>query len=245
MKTSLKNKLAVIALAGSLGNSGCLAYTTYKTIPPAFVPVLTVPFEQPENEFRQNGLLDCQWKDCGKLTWQEAIAQIHTPEQAQTYLDSHFSPDYDEVGGKYFYFFFPTWGFITKGKGESFKYNHAKAKGICLDYATAAAALLSDDGYTPLLLMMQDNNPPSSKHMVYLYQTKEGYNALGISPLKRGYPSIDALIRSLNQTYGFNFNEYGVINLDNNFTREEWVSGDVDLQIPLVDKWIKLKGEYK
>ncbi|MEK6969193.1 MAG: transglutaminase-like domain-containing protein [Nanoarchaeota archaeon] len=150
MAKNIKDKLVVIALAGSLGNSGCLTYTT---MPLNFVPVFTVPIGGVVNEQAKNK----EFVDYSKLTWQEAIDQVQTPEQAQEYLDQHFSTDYDEVG----------W----HSKGESFKYNHSKAKGNCLDYATVAAALLSDNGYSPILLAMSDSN---TAHAVYLYRTKEG-----------------------------------------------------------------------
>ncbi len=221
MVPNLTSKLALATIVGSLCNSGCSAY---KTVSPSMIPVLTVPIEKLGNKMLSNEV------DYRKLTWQEAIEQVKTPVQAQGYLDRHFSFDSDEVG----------W---LNNKGESFKYNHSRAKGNCLDYATIAAALLSDDGYSPLLLVMTDSN---TAHAVYLYRTKEGYGALGNTPISPGNSSVEELVNFFNRSYGSRHDKYGVVNLDENFTREEWISGEVDLNAglntSLLDKWTKLKG---
>ena len=219
MVKKTKDKLVLTALAGSLlFNAGC---ATYKTMSPDLIQPVT-PIARPIKQLKEP-------IDYGKLTWQEAIKYVQTPEQAQDYLDRHFRPDFDEAFGP------------ERNKiGESFKYNHSRAKGLCLDYATIAAALLSDDGYPPFLLVVRTSDD-SSKHAVYLYRTKAGYGALGQFSLKP-LPSLDKLIYSIRGKYLSEYDKYMIVNLDKNFPRQEWISGEVNLQaVSFIDEWTKLK----
>ena len=205
--------------------SGC---TTYTAMPPRFIrsasPVHTSTAKTDDKPI-----------DYGTLTWQEAIEYVQSPEQAQDYLDRHFRFDASELKG------FDLGIFHVGTKGESFKYNHSRAKGVCLDYATSAAALLAGNGYDPLLLLMKGGG---EKHAVYLYRTEEGlYGALGNTPLAPQYDSIESVVVELKVRNKSEFEEYCVVDLDRNFGRNEWISGDVDLQRSRADNWIKLKKE--
>ncbi|MBU0760577.1 MAG: hypothetical protein KJ600_06420 [Nanoarchaeota archaeon] len=214
-------KITAVVLVGiSLLGSGC---ATYKTMSPDLI--------QSAPPIRKGESLVENPTDYSKLTWQEAIEHVRTPEQAQDYLDRHFEYDKDEEEG------FSLRLFNVGSKGESFKYNHTRAKGVCLDYATSAAALLSDDGYEPLLLCMRGD----VLHAVFLYRTDEGFGALGKPPSFGVCPTLDGLVKSFTLPNGGKFREYAVVDLDKNFTREEWISGDVDLQIPFMDKWRKVR----
>lgn len=168
--------------------------------------------------------------DYSKLTWQEAIAYVKTPEQVQDYLERHFEYDFDEYNG------FSFFGLFNVGtKGETFKCNHTKRKGICIDYATSAAALLSDDGYPPLLLYMKKGQ---SRHVVFLYKTEEGFGALSNNSEKPVHKTIESLVKSVRQYYPFE--HYAIVNLDENFKNREWIDGDVDLQGAHIDNWTKI-----
>lgn len=169
--------------------------------------------------------------DYSTLTWQEAIAHVKTPRQAQDYLNKHFEIDFKEL----------MWSFNFLGinfftKGETFKYNHTRRKGICIDYATAAAALLSDDGYLPLMLHIKCEDK-INWHVVFLYKTQEGFGALGTTPEKPVYKTLDGLVTSLGEEYEC----FSIVNLDENFKNREWIDGDVDLQGCQIKKWEKVK----
>ena len=169
--------------------------------------------------------------DYSKLTWQEAINHVKTPKQAQDYLYKHLDIDFREL----------MWGFNFLGinfftKGETFKYNHTKRKGICIDYATAAAALLSDNGYPPLMLHMRCDSK-RDMHVVFLYKTKEGFGALGMTPEKPVHKTIDSLVNALGEEYEY----FSIVNLDDNYKNREWIAGDVDLQGHRIEKWEKVK----
>ncbi len=138
---NIGRKVATITLAGSLLlGSGC---ATYRTMSPILIQPVT-PIERPIERSI----------DYSKLTWQEAIEYVQTPEQAQDYLNMHFQYDYDEANDAKRGFVI--YGLIntTGSRGETFNQNHQKQRGICFDYATSAAALLSDNGFPPLLLIM-------------------------------------------------------------------------------------------
>lgn len=220
----ITDTIVIVTLAGA-GlvplSSGC---TMYKSMSPDLIQAVT-PIEG-TREFIP---------DYSQLTWQEAIKSVQTPKQAQDYLERHFTQDEEEAKG---YMLFDL--FNVGIKGESFKYNHTRAKGVCLDYATSAAALLSDDGYDPLLLAMEGEY---GKHVVFLYKINDGYGTVGYPSLEPWYYSVDRLVKEINQRYGFEqkYDRYVITNLDENFPRQEWISGEVDLQIPFFDKWTKLE----
>jgi len=166
-----------------------------------------------------------------KLTWQEAIKEVKTPAEAQDYLNRYFREDSKEKKNIQFLFF------NTNSKGENFKENHSRAKGICIDYATSAAALLYDNGYPPLLLITKGDN----KHAVFLYKTRTGFGALGSTPVIPIHKTIENLVKDINKKYNLHFKKYGVVDLDENFGKTKWISGNVNMQIPYLDKWTKLK----
>lgn len=171
--------------------------------------------------------------DYTEMTWQEAIAYVKTPEQAQHYLNTHFEIDLNEYARG-----FNILGINFFTKGETFKYNHTRRKGVCIDYATAAAALLSDDDYPPLLLHMKCEDKKSC-HVVFLYKTEEGFGALGNTPEKPVYATIDKLVTTIGEEYEY----FSIVNLDENFKDKEWIDGDIDLQGYFMDKWVKINYE--
>lgn len=192
----------------------------YKSIRPDLVDTIK-PINNPAKEDNV---------DYSKLTWGEAVAYVKTPEQVQDYLYKHFSYDMEEY---YCYNLFGIFNINTKG--ETFKYNHTRRKGICIDYATVAAALLSDDGYPPLLLNMRSED---SQHVVFMYKTDEGFGALGSTSEKPVHKTIEDLVKAINPKY----EDYSIINLDDNFNDREWIDGDIDLQIPNIDAWYNVKN---
>lgn len=220
----IANKVAPIAVSGILALIGGCAtipqdqYLTFKTISPEAIQPVS---HKPSVEIPEGG-----W---GSLTYQEAIEFVKTPEQAQCYLDNYLVYDYEEAEDVR----------ALKGVGESFKENHEKGKGVCFDYATAAAALLSDNGYDPLLLGMK--RPDKLNHMVFLYRTPKGFGCLGDTPMLPKYGSVNDLVKAFNGYWGGNFNEYGVLNLDSNFGREAWISGDEGIPTLDLDKKIEVK----
>ncbi len=66
--------------------------------------------------------------DYGEMSWEEIIAYVKTPNQAQDYLDRYF------------------------------KKNHLEKKGNCVDYAVRAAGLLIDDGFLPVVIGLKSDN---------------------------------------------------------------------------------------
>lgn len=193
----------------------------YKSIRPDMVDNMK-PVDDPAKEEKNN-------IDYSQLTWEEAIAYVKTPEQVQDYFYRHFEYDFDEYNS------YNILGiFNINTKGETFKYNHTRRRGICIDYATAAAALLSDDGYPPLLLNMRSED---SQHTVFLYRTNEGLGALEKTSEKPVHKTIDDLVRSISPKYEY----YSIVNLDDNFKDREWIDGDIDLQVPNIDLWYEVK----
>ena len=204
---NIGRKFTSVALAGTLLlGSGC---ATYRTMSSRLIQPVT-PIERPiERPI-----------DYSKLTWQEAIEYVQTPEQAQDYLDRHFTQE-DQSSR-----FIPGIGTFGKQKGETFRYNHSISKGDCFDYSTSVAALLSDNGYPPLLLDMRDD---SGGHTVFLYKTANGFGVLGNTPLPPKYEKVTDILNEFANLYGWNFDHFNIYNLDNNFSSREWISGDVNL----------------
>ncbi len=202
---NIGRKVATITLVGSLlFGSGCATYSTLNPISIQPVTPIERPIERPI--------------DYSNLTWQEAIKYVQTPEQVQDYLDNHFGYDFEEAEN---IFFIPGL-YLLGAKGETFKYNHLRGKGICFDYSTVAAALLSDNGYPPLLLNMSGE---SGSHMVFLYRGENGFGALGYTPKPPVYPSVQDLVNNLG------FSKFKIFDIDKAYENREWVSGDMDLGI--------------
>ena len=209
----LSKSLQSLLFAGTLLlNSSCL---TYKTIPQDSISTVKPTENLVESEI--NSI------DYSKLTWQKAIEYVQTPEQAQNYLDTHFKQQDDGRLKRYI----PGLINFGKEKGETFKYNHFKKKGTCVDYATAAAALLSDNNFPPLIIGMRGS---SRAHAIFLYKTDQGFSALGVTPMMQSYSSVENLIKGFEEHWGYKFEKsYSIINLDDNFPNREWIYGDLDL----------------
>jgi len=217
----IKKAIAYASAVSILGlGSGCVL--VHKTIPSSTVYDYKPKKIEPK---------EVETIDYSKLTWQEAIEHVKTPKQAQDYLYKNFEIDFKEL----------MWSFNFLGinfftKGETFKYNHTRRKGICIDYATAAAALLSDDDYPPLMLHMKCDNR-RDMHVVFLYKTEEGFGALGMTPEKPIHKTIDSLVTALGEEY----DHFSIVNLDKNYKNREWIDGDIDLQGHPIDKWETVK----
>lgn len=208
---TIGRKITTMGLAGSfLLSSGCV---TYKTISPNLIQPVK-PIEIAIERQIERPI------DYSKLTWQEAIKYVQTPEQVQDYLDRHFIYEYEESS------FIPGVVVIGEQKGETFKYNHTRRKGNCFDHATASAALLSDNNYPPLLLTLSGE---SENHSVFLYKIKEGYGVLGETSLDPKYHSVKDLLNGLKFQHGLSFDKFNIVNLDANYEDKEWVSGDMNL----------------
>ena len=187
---NIGRKITSVALAGSLLLSlGC---ATYKTISPNLIQVVT-PMKRPI----QRPI------DYTKLTWQEAIEFVQTPEQAQDYLDRYFSFDEDDVG-------------------ETFALNHADRRGTCIDYAISAAALLSDNNYPSLMLAM--GSAFREGHAVFLYRTESGYGAIGTSPLDPKYRTVEELVRGYNLRYNDDFSSFFIADLNATYPNHGWIN---------------------
>jgi hypothetical protein len=206
--------------ASLLLGSGC---AMYQTMDPSLIepvkPIKVPPTPRVSVLNRQKN------PHYGLMKWQTAIKYVQTPEQVQDYYDRHFKWDFDESG-------FSIPGLISLGgRGETFKHNHKKRKGICYDYSTVAAALLSDNNYPPLLLFMKNRSPFS--HVVFLYRTEEGFMALGDTPVQKNCKTVSDVVKIINKERKTNYTHYNVINLDDNYPNRTWVDGDMDLKLKL------------
>ena len=231
----ISKKLTALALASTiLLSSGC---STYKTISPQSIK--EVAHKSGSTEINHFVNYDA-------MTWQEAINYVETPEEAQDYLDRHFTYDDNEKVD------FPGLDvlfFHKASQGESFKYNHTRKKGVCIDYATAAAALLSDNDYPPLVLCIKTTSPTGKtyKHAVFLYHQESGFGTVGNTAVKQQYPTIRELVTTLIQKNNPNSKplSYAVVNLDTQWERDQWIKGDINMQKTDVDKWIAIQPPEK
>ena len=222
-----KGTALALALCGGITIASNCAL--YKTTPPnsiqPVVPIETT-IQQPITDY-------------SKMTWQEAIKSVQTPVQAQDYLNQNYGYDSDEKRDIDRSIWIPGLIFTGSSKGETFKYNHQRRKGVCLDFATSAAALLSDNNYSPLLLNMYGD---PGTHTVFLYRVGDKYGAVGNTPLSPIYDTIEQLVtKGMNQTYNFSFTKFDIVNLNDNYDKpEEWISGNVDLGLNLHDPLFSL-----
>jgi len=199
---------------------------TYQTVYEDKIEAVLFPKEQ-ENNLNFN-----------KLNYKEAIKAVQTPDQVQgDFFEKYFYFDQDEIKEHVIGPFVVS----KRLKGESFKYNYNKKKGVCLDYATCAAALLSDNGYAPLLLSLRDNSSTEG-HMVFLFKDKETglFGALGSTPMFGDYFTVKDLVKDFEPKHGWKFDKYAIINLDDKFPNHEWIDGSVDMQRVTVDKWTEV-----
>jgi hypothetical protein len=188
---NIRRKITAVTLAGTLLLSpGC---DTYKTISQNLIQSVT-PIEIPIKRSI----------DYSKLTWQEAIGYVQTPEQAQDYLDNYLQQ-------------------FREGRYDSFKVNHTDRKALCLGYAIAAAALLSDNGYPATILELDPAR--EMDHAVFLYKSEGKFFALGNTPLTKGYRSISDLAKGFQEEHNFNFKTFIIFNLNENYGNQ-WLNGE-------------------
>ena len=71
----------------------------------------------------------------------------------------------------------------------------------------------------------------SIAHAVFLYKVGDKYGAVGNTPLKPVYNSVDELVRKgFADVYNLSYDRSTIVNLNDNYdNREEWVAGDIDL----------------
>lgn len=129
-----------------------------------------------------------------KLSIEQVIKAVSTPEQAAEYCLSLESASDSELYGEPDYW-------------ASFKKTHSTQRGDCEDAAIAAAVLLSDDGYKPLLLELEEFWEPGKSikaHIVYVYKKKGLWGSIGINssdvqPAR--YKTLDSLAKKLIDVY--------------------------------------------
>lgn len=207
-----------LSITNPIGRDGNIFYYIYKNTNPKNIEIVQ-PIIKKVKKLKEP-------VDYSKLTWQEAIEYVQTPEQAQDYIDRHFSKEYD----------------INDALGESFKENHLDRKGVCIDKVVSCAALLSDNNYPPLILGLYDKDDVLVPHALFLFKTKDGYGDLGINATGTGgeYKTIEDLIMcytlrryaKLDKNGSLiipetNFSHYHIINLDENYPHKEWTSGNL------------------
>jgi hypothetical protein len=212
-------KIIKMTLVGTLLlGSGCATYNTMSSNLIQPVTSIEIPIE------RQI--------DYSKLTWQEAIKYVQTPKQAQDYLDKNFKQRNNGA------FFIP--GLINTSEiGGTFKKLHEKGYGTCFDYTIASAALLSDNNYPPLILAMRDGL--TGGHTVMIYRNKNGYGAIGNTPLPPKYHSVKDLVRGFQKEYKINFSGFFIVNLNENFPDKQWIDGEMDLYKPMPYNFQKME----
>lgn len=110
-------------------------------------------------------------------------------------------------------------------RGESFKDNY-KGKGVCIDYALMALGELSDNGYPPYVLLMTNKKV---HHTVALYRTNEGFGSLGQNHIKPKHKTIESLLDEISNNERWQpLTNYTVVNLDDMYSRGEWIHGSVN-----------------
>lgn len=150
-------------------------------------------------------------KDYSTLTWQQAIKHVRNHQEAQDYLDRHFTQ-------------------VPSRTVNSFAKSHKDPKADCIEYAISAAALLSDNGYVPNILNLFSRKHKEG-HSIFLYKTDSGYGALGNSPMDPIYPSIRALIKGLNKKYNRDYKLFQVVDLDKTYPKRSWINGNKNLHL--------------
>ena len=160
--------------------------------------------------------------DYTQLTSEEVIKYIKTPKKVQHYLDHHLETGEFE-------------------KGESFAENHLDRKGLCIDYALAAAALLSDDGYKANILILSQRNTPS--HALFLYKENDHFGVLGNSSIPARYGSINELVKAISEKNYWDFYKYAIVDLDATFPDKDWIDKSVNFKLyyPKPTSFIRVK----
>ncbi len=232
----------------------------YKTLLSTLVPIVSSPSEEEitrkedhkKEEISKKGnepIAKEEKKAYWLMDYQEAIATVNTPQEVQEYFKEHWQFSQQEVTNGYAKSININLAWTNDPpSAETFKYNHTRRRGVCLDYALAAAALLSDDGYPPLILFMKQALPAGvapnmeKRHAVFFYRTEQGFTALGDIPKETKYPvsSLEDLVKSF-RNFNTTFGEFAVVNLDDNYPDRSWISGDIDFQFPVIEDWEKVK----
>lgn len=193
----LEQKIATIVLASSLlFSQGC---TTYKNL----IPVDSIKSVESSGEY--------QFYLYERMTSEEAIKTVKTPEQVLDYLKQKLY--YKDENNS-----------IEKGEYQSFKWNNIDRKGVCFDYSIAAAALLSDNCYPPLVLLLLGKE---ENHSVFLFKKDNYFYALGnTSTFPEKSSTIKELSDKLSANMKIKWDNYLIINLDREYPNKEWIYGE-------------------
>ncbi|MDP3728447.1 MAG: hypothetical protein Q8R18_03245 [bacterium] len=143
-----------------------------------------------------------------KMSYQEMIAQIHTPEEVQDYISHYITKEEEEEPYAY-----------------SFRLFHERRKGDCSEAVVAAAALLIDDGYPPYALIFRSHYLHSDKHGIFVYEREGYWGSLGINNSDVIPPFYT--LEKLAAKFGM-YREYAFVRLSvEDFPG--WISGSEDL----------------
>jgi len=200
----------------------------YKTISELEVPATLYPLSSEEYSKPSPSY--------NKIDYQTAIRLTDTPGQVQfNFLNKFLIYDHKKAERSN--------EKSLQKKDNDFREIYSKKKGVCIDYAVSAAALLQDNGYPPLILVLSNKEQSEKGHAVFLLRDKETklFGALGNTPFLRDYFSVKELVENIKLGDNITFDKYAIVNLDDNFKREEWINGKVNLQAIEIDKWIELK----
>jgi hypothetical protein len=228
MKNKLGNFVAATIMAGYLGFT-CHVFSniffhgkSFSTVAIEDIKLVeSVEFSQEERD-QYSKIIPSKKQKHTTLSWQEAITEINDPLEVQDYLFWHLNYKDEHVS-------------------TTFSKMHEDREADCMGYSLSAAALLSDNNYPPYILATVSTE--GMAHAVFLYKTKEGFGALGNSPLSPQYETIDDLLKTLYTIYPFGgeVERYAIIDLDKTFPNKEWIEGDIITELRRVDKIYKPK----
>lgn len=170
---------------------------------------------------KNNSLSSKDIRELHNCSYQEAMTEIKTPEQVVEYLKG-LKKD-------------PPKRFDHNT--QSFKTIHNRSWGNCKHNALVSSALLIDNGFSPIhLAVFNGFNNSISGHEVFLFRSNKGFSYIdkncmnnSLSEIKT-YPNIDSLVKYIYWTLGFPQGvASAVYNLDDNYSRKEWISGNNSL----------------
>ncbi|MFH1072319.1 MAG: hypothetical protein V1743_02730 [Nanoarchaeota archaeon] len=141
-----------------------------------------------------------------RLSYQQAIAEVKTPEEATWYVMNYIIPR-------------PNWG------TNSFRRIHKNRFGDCSEATVAAAALLSDNGYPPTYLYMMNKNRDEG-HEVFVYQQNGRWGTIGINSFDNKRP-IFASLEDIARYQGYDTYRLGT--LGERGMIPDWITTDRDL----------------
>lgn len=154
--------------------------------------------------------------DYERMSYQEAIEAVSNPKGVLDYYKKHLSEDDGE----------------NSDKINSFKKIHETRRGMCGDYATAAAALLSDDGYGSTIVYLWDLEV-NRRHVIYIYKENGRFGSIGMNKddiREAIYDSVEDIIGE----YYLLYRTYLIIDFDSTMT--DWRTTDKALNFIYLKK---------